>query len=226
MIKLFSEEEFKDAKSTDFLPLKCQYCGNVFYRQKKEIKYAEKLKSKSRCCFCCQACGVRYAKETIVYKCDNCGKEFFLQHRFNKNKDKNHFCSKSCAATYNNRHKKHGTRTSKLEKFLAIKLIEQYPCLRFLLNDKETIGSELDFYIPSLKLAFEINGIFHYEPIYGEEKLKKTKENDEKKKEACDSLGIDLCVIDVSSQKYFKEETSKKFLNEMASKINQKLETQ
>ena len=32
MIKLFSEEEFKNAKSTDLLPLKCQYCNNTFYR--------------------------------------------------------------------------------------------------------------------------------------------------------------------------------------------------
>lgn len=223
MIKLFSEEEFKNAKSTDLLPLKCQYCNNTFYRQKKEIKYAEKIKSTNRCCFCCQPCGVRYKKKTIIYKCDNCGKEFFLQHRFNKD-NKHHFCSKSCAATYNNKHKKFGTRVSKLEKFLLIKLCEQYPNLCFLPNNKEVIGSELDLYIPDLNLAFEINGIFHYQPVYGKEKLKKIQENDKIKIEMCVNLGIDLHIIDVSSQKYFKEETSKKFLDEIILKINQKLE--
>ena len=35
----------------------------------------------------------------------------------------------------------------------------------------EAINSELDVYVPSLNLAFELNGIFHYEPIYGEKKL-------------------------------------------------------
>ena len=77
----------------------------------------------------------------------------------------------SCAATYNNKNKTHGTRRSKLECFIEKKLSELYPDLTIHYNQKDTINSELDIYIPSFKLAFELNGIFHYEPIYGEEKL-------------------------------------------------------
>jgi len=86
-------------------------------------------------------------------------------------KTNNHFCSRSCAATYNNTHKNTGTKISKLEIWLQTKLTEQYPNLEIHYNRKDTINSELDIYIPSLKLAFELNGIFHYEPIYAEDKL-------------------------------------------------------
>jgi hypothetical protein len=30
MIKLFSEEDYKNAKSTDELPLKCECCGKTY----------------------------------------------------------------------------------------------------------------------------------------------------------------------------------------------------
>ena len=84
---------------------------------------------------------------------------------------KNNFCSRSCSATFNNKNKTYGTRRSKLEVFLEKELIKLYPDLLFHFNRKDTINSELDIYIPSLKLAFELNGIFHYEPIYGDNKL-------------------------------------------------------
>jgi hypothetical protein len=33
----------------------------------------------------------------------------------------------------------------------------------------------LDFYFPELRFAIELNGITHYEPIYGEDKFEKIK---------------------------------------------------
>jgi len=48
-----------------------------------------------------------------------------------------------------------------------------YPDLVIHFNKKDAINSELDIYIPSLKLAFELNGIFHYEPIFGKENFLK-----------------------------------------------------
>ena len=168
MIKLFSKEEFDEAKSSKLLPLKCNFCGKTFYKEKKEIKYAEKPGKENRCRFCSQACATRYVRETIKYPCDNCGKEILLPRHLYKNSNKHHFCSKSCSATYNNKHKNFGTRVSKLEAFLRNKIVDEFPDLNILFNDKATIGSELDILIPEIKIAFEINGIIHYEPIYGE----------------------------------------------------------
>ena len=58
-----------------------------------------------------------------------------------------------------------------------------------------------------------MNGIFHYEPIYGKEKLEKIQINDQRKFLLCQQNNISLCVIDASKEKYFKEERSKKYLD-------------
>jgi len=73
--------------------------------------------------------------------------------------------------------------------------------------------TELDIYIPSLKIAFELNGIFHYEPVFGQGKLDRIRSNDERKFAACTEKGIGLCVLDVSKISYFKERTAQPFLN-------------
>jgi hypothetical protein len=135
-----------------------------------------------------------------------------MKHKSKLKKTKHHFCSKSCAGKYSNSHKTKGTRSSKLEKWLAEKLVNLYPNLKFHFNRKDTINSELDIYIPSLKLAFELNGIFHYEPIFSKEKLDKIQNNDNRKMQACLEQGIELCIVDTSKQKYFKEQTSAQFL--------------
>ena len=77
-----------------------------------------------------------------------------------------------------------------------------------------------------MKLAFEINGITHYKPIYGEEKFQKIVKNDLQKQKECKKLGIDLIIIDVSSQKNYKEETSKIFLQKIISEIDKKIKMQ
>lgn len=135
----------------------------------------------------------------------------------------NLFCSKSCAGTYNNKNKTHGTRVSKLEIWLQGKLDELYPNLEIHYNRKDTINSELDIYIPSLKLAFELNGVFHYEPIFGENKLSQIQNNDDRKFQACLELGIELCIIDSSQFKNFKEERAKKYLNIIITIMNKLL---
>ena len=122
------------------------------------------------------------------------------------------FCSQKCSATYNNTHKTHGCRVSKLEKWLQQKLTEKYSFdIHF--NKKDAINSELDIYIPHLRLAFELNGIFHYEPIYGLEQLTKIKNNDGRKFQACLEKGIELCIIDSSKQKKVTEKSSQQFLD-------------
>lgn len=95
-----------------------------------------------------------------------------------------------------------------------------YPTLKIHYNKTDIINSELDIYIPLLKLAFEFNGIFHYEPIYGDDKLKRTKNNDDKKFRLCSESGIGLCVIDTHNVKYLKKERDGKFLNIIKSIID------
>lgn len=220
MIKLFTEIEYNNAKSMEKLPLKCEYCGKIFYVEKKEITRILKHNLNwGR--FCSHNCSKESSKKRFKTICAECGKTIIIKESAHKkSKSGKHFCSKSCAAKYNNTHKTKGTRISKLEIYIQNKLTNLYPNLTILFNDKTAINSELDIYIPSLQLAFELNGIFHYEPIFGNNKLIQIQENDNNKFQKCIKHNISLCIIDVSSQKYFKEQTSQKFLNIITNIIN------
>lgn len=195
--------------------LKCDHCQEDFSctaRKWQQARYDKKRKNLNH--YCSKQC--KYKGKSISEKqqvsCQNCNKDFFKHHNQIKSSP-NHFCSRSCAATFNNQNKTHGTRRSKLEKYLEAKLVEFYPELEFHFNRKDAINSELDIYIPSLRLAFELNGIFHYEPIYGEDKLKSIQNNDGRKFQACVEKGIELCIIDTSALSYFKEKNAEKYLN-------------
>jgi len=157
----------------------------------------------------------------ILCVCKQCLKEFNKSYCLYK-KSKNHFCSQSCSGTYSNTHKTKGTRVSKLEVYLQEQLTKLFPSLEIHYNRKDAINSELDIYIPSLKLAFELNGIFHYEPIFGEETLNKIQNNDSRKYQACIEKGISLCVIDSSGLKYFKPDNAKKYLDIVVNIIKDK----
>jgi hypothetical protein len=98
-----------------------------------------------------------------------------------------------------------------------------YPDLEFHFNRTDAIEAELDIYVPSLKLAFELNGIFHYEPIYGADKLERVHKNDHRKLLACAEHGIELCVIDSSSMKHFTEKRAIKFLDIIKNFLGQKV---
>jgi hypothetical protein len=223
MIKLFDVSLFETSKSRDKLPLKCCYCEKTFYKTKALIKTIEKHNEKNKAKYCSRDCQymVQYKIDPHV-TCNNCGKVFVKQRAFIK-RTANHFCSRSCAATFNNRNKTHGTRRSKLELWLQENLTSLYSTLEIHYNQKEAINSELDIYIPSLNLAFELNGIFHYEPIFGSYKLSQIQNNDQRKFQACLEQQIELCVIDVSGFKYFKEQTANKYLNIITEITNRKL---
>lgn len=224
MKPLYTQEAFNLAKSKDLLPLKCKQCNETFYRTKHKIHAFLNPNEKQNGIYCSLKC-FGYSKITKQsVKCLNCD-ELFLKKQCEIKKNHNHFCSRSCSASYNNKNKSHGTRRSKLEEWIEEQLIIIYPNLIIEFNQKSAIESELDIYIPSLNIAFELNGIFHYEPIYGIDKLEQIQSNDISKSKACFDHKIDLCVIDTSQQKYFKPSTSQKYLDIITKIINERLLT-
>jgi len=118
-----------------------------------------------------------------------------MKSEVKKSKSGNHFCSQSCAATHNNKLKR-ASRRSKIEAKFCNLLIEAFPNLDILPNDKTMLdGLEADIVIPSLKLAIEWNGIVHFKPIYGQTKLDKIQNIDAKKLKIASNKNINLIVI-------------------------------
>jgi hypothetical protein len=218
---LISIEEILSSKYSQMIPIKCDYCQQDFEKMQKYVKSYLKLRSYKNH-FCSNACSVKAKDKRKEVVCKQCNK-VFLKTRNQLKKHPNSFCSSSCAATYNNTHKTHGCRRSKLEIYFEQVLPTKYPDLEFYFNRKDAINSELDIYIPKLKLAFELNGIFHYEPIYGADKLNQTQNNDRRKFQACLEQDIELCIIDTSSLNYFKPDKAQKYLDIIVNIINSKL---
>jgi hypothetical protein len=222
MIKKYSKKEFDGCKSHDLLKLECERCKNDFYVKKFRVKYALKGEGSNTFNFCSRNCH-KQPLGALLVSCKECGHEFIKKCSQIK-KSQSNFCSRSCSTSFNNKNKKHGNRRSKLEIWVEGRLTLLYPNLEIHFNRKDAIDSELDVYIPSLNLAFEFNGIFHYEPIYGVNKLNKIKTNDVSKTKACHEGKIDLCTIDTSGQTYFKEMTSLKYLNIVTDIIKKRLD--
>lgn len=212
MKPLYTEEEYNLAKSNDKLMVECCECNNSFYKEKRVIRRILVNEGRNSGKYCSRKCfGIAHNEKQLV-NCKNCDKEF-NKTKAELKKHKNNFCSQSCAATYNNKYKTHGTRRSKLECWLEEKLTTLYPDIEIHYNRKDAINSELDIYIPIFKLAIELNGIFHYEPIFGEDKLSQIQNNDQRKFQACLENNIELVLIDVSQLKYFKHKNAQKYLN-------------
>lgn len=200
------------------IELECPQCNCSFTRSKNVIQSKFGKYNKEKIIYCSHDCASMANITKQKVNCLQCNLVFDkLLNQIKKSS--NHFCSKSCAAKYNNTHKTKGNRRSKLESWIEQQLIIEYPELEILFNNKTTINSELDIYIPEIKLAFELNGIFHYEPIYGPEKLDSIQNNDRRKFQACLENKIELVLIDTSTQKYFKEVSAQKFLNIINTKL-------
>jgi len=223
MKALFNELEFSTAKSYDKLPCQCKQCEKTFYLTKKRIQDVFNPNKLDIGDFCSMKCWGVYERTRKQTTCANCGKNFSKLLSQQKSTKGNDFCTKSCAATYNNTHKTTGNRRSKLEIYLEQELPIQFPLLEIHYNKKDAINSELDIYIPSLKLAFELNGIFHYEPIYGTDKLSQIQNNDTRKFQACIERGIEMCIVDASGLKYFKPDRANKYLQIIINIINIKM---
>lgn len=188
----------------------CNHCKQSYTEKSWYTKQAKKRKRKLQ--FCCRECHRSYFDTTFKTCCGNCGKEILktLKDK-NKNSLGNYYCSRSCAVIANNKIRKK-KRRSKIEKALFEMIQKAFPKLVILSNDREALqGLELDIYIPELKLGIEWNGIVHFKPIYGMEKLLAVQEKDRQKMEIANAKNIHLIVIPDHESKYslVKESFSK-----------------
>lgn len=214
--------EFEILKSNDLVSLECEQCKKIFKLNKKQVKRAYIKGNESSNRFCTLACShlSRSKKQSVT--CKQCG-IVFLKSLFKINTIPNHFCSKKCSGTYNSQHKTYGYRRSKLEKWLEEQLTSLYPNLEIHYNRRDAIKSELDIYFPSLRIAIELNGPFHYEPIYGDNTLLGIQNSDKRKFAACIEKEISLCVINTSEQRFFKPIKSQKYLDIITNIVNERL---
>jgi hypothetical protein len=207
---LININELPNYKSNDKIPFQCEYCQSTFYVKKSKVM--QWTYGTATIMYCNRKCHSKSMISSSQFICQEC-KKTFTRIPSQNTKSKHLFCSRSCSVRYNNTHKTKGTRRSKLEMWIETKLTQKYSNLIIEYNKKNAINSELDIYIPSLKLAFELNGIFHYEPIYGPEKLTNIQNNDNRKYQACLERGIELCIIDTHNVKYLKEDRDIKFID-------------
>jgi len=221
-LQSITTDDFIGKRSKDELPFECEWCKKIFMVKIRFLKYKLKTPSdKKSFKYCSKKCFQKSHTLLVNKNCGICEKEIMVKLKeFKKSKSGLNFCSHSCAAKYNNAHKTKGTRRSKLEIWIEEQLKILYPKLEIIFGGKKTINSELDIYIPSLKLAFEINGPLHFKNIYGEKKFASIKANDIFKIQACLENKIELIVIDVSNQSYFNEKTSEKYFNIIKNAIN------
>lgn len=227
MTPLHTIEEFEYAGNHDQLKLLCEQCSEPFLKTKLQIKRFLNPTIKDTGCFCslkCSGLGIvkRKGWNRKEVTCKHCGVSF-LKRNSQIDQSRNDFCSRSCSTSYHNKNKKIGIRRSKLEFYLEDKISKTFPKLLVQYNKKDAINSELDIYIPSLNLAFELNGIFHYEPIFGSEKLSSIQNNDERKYQACLERGIELCIINTSKQNNINAKTCPKYWEILLTIIQSKI---
>jgi hypothetical protein len=194
----------------NYIKLQCGACSKYFLRTTRDV--ASTNLKQQLVNYCSKECFYKTIRTKIQVNCLQCNNVVYKTPsallKFPKS-----FCNHSCSAIYHNTHKITGTRRSKLEIFLETKLRETYPNLKLLCNDKSAINSELDFYFPDLHLAIELNGILHFEPIYGNYKLAQIQTNDDKKFFLCIQNQINLAIIDSSSCKYLNKTSKEKYWN-------------
>ena len=229
-------EFYKDSKRSDGLYPRCKSC-HLMCTSKTYIKNKDivSLRSKERYSVNkiarCQQNREKYhmiIKHQDVTKfphksvvCTHCNKTFLKKLKeITRSKSGNVFCSHKCSNIFSTTHKNGGYNRSKLECLLEKELNQMYPNLDILYNNRSTLNYELDIYIPKLNLAFEINGIFHYKPIFGIEKLNKTINKDKIKRELCNIKNIKLIVIDVSEEGICNKDRVLNIINDNI-KINQ-----
>lgn len=132
------------------ITVECKNCGKE--AKKTLARYNESIKNMWNF-FCSRQCRYAYQENGIKVPCTQCLRQVRKTPNQIRRTKMNVFCSKSCAAVYNNSHRTHGAKRSRLEKFLEKRLRQDFAELDLMCNTTEPIGIELDFYFPELCLA-------------------------------------------------------------------------
>lgn len=191
----------------------CAQCNCSFFIIKSLYKGSDKN-------YCCSVpCAAKFRTKKVEVNCLICDKKFFKS--FDRlAKRPRHCCSPECAIVLVKFHKNWGGRRSKLEIYVEERLKKEFN-LNFLFNET-TIGYELDIHIPDMNYAIEINGITHYEPIYGESILKKRLEVDQNKANECKKQNIELSILNVSGDKNYPHVLERRY-NEIKNLILERI---
>lgn len=159
----------------------CSNCEQIVVRAQSQIKGKSNI-------FCSKECHDEFQTTKLKIKCNLCGKDF-AQHKciIERTKHGQNYCSHTCSSKVVYKESFIETEMEKLVKPIGLKYSR---------NDRSIVSPlELDFYFPDINYAIEINGLFHYEPIYGKETLLAQKERDSRKRRLCKEKGIILRVV-------------------------------
>jgi hypothetical protein len=206
-INIFCNKLCKGKFEDKRVEVKCFECGVLF---KKPLSYFNNTKNH----FCTKLCCSKFQDKKIEVKCLICNVLFMKKLKNVKTKPR-HCCSRKCSNILIKEKKDWGGNRSKLEIAIEEHFKVIFPFIMIEYNETK-IGYELDISVPCLELAIEINGIFHYEPIFGEEELLRKQQIDREKVVKCGELGIKLFVINVS-----KDKDNKKIRAQRISEVEQ-----
>ncbi len=97
-----SQEDFEKTKTLEKVKVECQQCFNIFETTKKNILKGYKQRQ-TFVRFCSADCSAksRSKNNSVTVVCDNCSTTF-TRTLSEFNKSDNHFCSRSCSASFNN----------------------------------------------------------------------------------------------------------------------------
>mgnify|MGYP003590055659 CR=1 FL=1 len=121
---LYDKRKFNNTGSKDLLDINCHQCKKEFELTKHQIQTAWR-RSTNKILYCGMTCAAAsVSKEKVQVDCQQCNKTFHKNKR-EFNNSKNHFCSLSCAASYNNI--KRGEKNKSKQKEIVKKILELKP---------------------------------------------------------------------------------------------------